>query len=166
MLNAGEDEDEGHGLLTRYESMVVKANERILDLGPNLSDTWALPTAMSAERVRVRVCLFYSLIFAISNKHKVQGLSIFRPVIYGNSATALPQKERDVLASPDHSHRWTVAVRSAASEPDTEIVGGADDLSYFIKRVTFKLHDTYANPTRSKSPPTKFEDIMLTLFRY
>ena len=27
-----------------------------------------------------------------------------------------------------------------------------DDISYFVKRVTFKLHDTYANPTRSESP--------------
>lgn len=33
--------------------------------------------------------------------------------------------------------------------PDSDVVGGADDLSYFIKRVTFKLHETYANPTRS-----------------
>lgn len=79
-----------------------------------------------------------------------QGLSIYRPVIYGNTAVVLNQKERESLTHPDHTHRWTVAVRSAASAPDSEIVGGADDLSYFIKRVTFKLHDTYANPTRSE----------------
>jgi YEATS domain-containing protein 4 len=54
------------------------------------------------------------------------------------------------MASPEHSHRWTVAVRGATSAPDSDIVGGADDLSYFIKRVTFKLHDTYPNPTRSE----------------
>lgn len=76
-------------------------------------------------------------------------MTIHRPIIYGNTATVLTAKERETLASPDHTHRWTVAVRSAASEPDSEIVGGADDLGYFIKRVTFKLHDTYANPTRS-----------------
>jgi len=80
-------------------------------------------------------------------------LSIFRPIIYGNTATALAQKERDTLTSPDHTHRWTVAVRSAASVPDSDIVGGADDLSYFIKRVTFKLHDTYPNPTRNVDKP-------------
>jgi hypothetical protein len=28
-------------------------------------------------------------------------------------------------------------------------VGGADDLSYFIKRVTFRLHETYPNHSRS-----------------
>ncbi|THG95873.1 hypothetical protein EW026_g5854 [Hermanssonia centrifuga] len=85
---------------------------------------------MSNERVRVR------------------GLSIFRPIIYGNTAVVLHQNERDVLPTPDHTHRWTVAVRSAASAPDSDVVGGADDLSYFIKRVTFKLHDTYTNPNR------------------
>ena len=63
----------------------------------------------------------------------------------------LTPKEREALTTPDHTHRWTVAIRSAASAPDAEIVGGADDLSYFVKRVTFKLHDTYTNPNRSES---------------
>lgn len=90
---------------------------------------------MAAERVRVR------------------GLSIFRPVIYGNTAVVLTQEERNALTTPDHTHRWTVAVRSAASGQESEIVGGADDLSYFIKRVTFKLHDTYPNPTRNVDKP-------------
>ena len=86
-----------------------------------------------------------------SNSHKLyyKGLSIFRPIIYGNTATVLTTKEREDLASPDHTHRWTVAVRSAASLPDSDEVGGADDLSYFIKRVTFKLHETYPTPSRS-----------------
>jgi hypothetical protein len=26
--------------------------------------------------------------------------------------------------------------------------GGADDMSYMIKKVTFKLHETYTNPNR------------------
>ncbi|KII94665.1 hypothetical protein PLICRDRAFT_47691 [Plicaturopsis crispa FD-325 SS-3] len=90
---------------------------------------------MSNERVRVR------------------GVTIYRPIIYGNTATVLTPEERETLASPDHTHRWTVAVRSAASAPDSDIVGGADDLSYFIKRVTFKLHDTYTNPTRNIDKP-------------
>ncbi|PSR81026.1 hypothetical protein PHLCEN_2v6557 [Hermanssonia centrifuga] len=81
-------------------------------------------------------------------REKESGLSIFRPIIYGNTAVVLHQSERDVLPTPDHTHRWTVAVRSAASAPDSDVVGGADDLSYFIKRVTFKLHDTYTNPNR------------------
>ena len=114
--------------------------------------------AANNERVRVRVrekknllylviflnLIFYYIIFT-------KGLSIFRPIIYGNTATVLTTKEREELASTDHTHRWTVAVRSAASLLDSDEVGGADDLSYFIKRVTFKLHETYPNPSRSVS---------------
>ena len=77
-----------------------------------------------------------------------QGLSIHRPIIYGNTASLLTEKE---TAPTGHTHKWTVAVRGATSGLDSDIVGGADDLSYFIKRVTFKLHDTYPNAVRSKS---------------
>ncbi|OSX59350.1 hypothetical protein POSPLADRAFT_1151126 [Postia placenta MAD-698-R-SB12] len=90
---------------------------------------------------------------AANERVRVRGLTISRPIIYGNTAIVLTPKEREALSSPDHTHRWTVAVRSAASAPDSDIVGGADDLSYFIKRVTFKLHDTYPNPTRNVDKP-------------
>ncbi|KAI0797126.1 yeats family protein [Abortiporus biennis] len=86
-------------------------------------------------------------------KVRQRGITVARPIIYGNTAVVLTQKERDALPTPDHTHRWTVAVRSAASVPDSDIVGGADDISYFIKRVTFKLHDTYSNPNRSIDKP-------------
>lgn len=69
--------------------------------------------------------------------------------MYGNTAVILTPQERE-NAPPEHTHRWTVALRSAASAPDSDIVGGADDISHYIKRVTFKLHETYPNPTRSK----------------
>ncbi|KAF8638603.1 hypothetical protein AX17_002144 [Amanita inopinata Kibby_2008] len=88
-----------------------------------------------------------------SDRVRVRGLTIFRPIIYGNTARVLTPEERKT-APTEHTHRWTVAVRSAASASDSDIVGGADDLGYFIKRVTFKLHDTYPNPSRNvdKSP--------------
>ncbi|WFD41599.1 NuA4 histone H4 acetyltransferase complex and the SWR1 complex subunit [Malassezia psittaci] len=106
---------------------------------------------------------------------RMRGLVISRPILIGSTATPLTPAER-LTAPPDHTHRWTVAVRSAATEPlttfhadnpnqdanqtigtrlrDAEIdlhkaVGGKDDLSYFIKRVQFRLHDTYTQPTRS-----------------
>ncbi|KAF8314748.1 yeats-domain-containing protein [Clavulina sp. PMI_390] len=84
-----------------------------------------------------------------------QGIQIHRPIIYGNSAHPIPKAERDSSANPDHSHRWTVAVRSAASFMGDTVdgVGGNDDLSYFIKRVTFRLHETYPQPTRSIEKP-------------
>lgn len=91
-----------------------------------------------------------------------KGLSIFRPIIYGNTAVVLTQKERESSSHLDHTHRWTLAVRSAASAPDSDQVGGADDLSYFIKRVTFKLHETYPNPSRSMSVEAVFDSYELT----
>jgi YEATS family len=111
------------------------------------------PPAMSSnERVRVRVnspVLFNQNNAFLLIKVK-QGVTVHRPIIYGNTATVLTPEEKASLTFPDHTHRWTVAVRSAASAADSDIVGGADDLGYFIKRVAFKLHDTYPNPTRSE----------------
>ncbi|TRM67833.1 yeats family-domain-containing protein [Schizophyllum amplum] len=83
---------------------------------------------------------------------RVRNLNIYRPIIYGNTARVMTPEEKQT-APPDHTHKWTVAVRSAASVPGSDAVGGADDLSYFIRRVTFKLHDTYPNPTRSIEKP-------------
>ncbi|KAH9938116.1 uncharacterized protein B0H18DRAFT_965675 [Fomitopsis serialis] len=74
---------------------------------------------------------------ASNDRVRQRGITIHRPIIYGNSAVVLTQKERETLPTPDHTHRWTVA----------------DDLTYFIKRVTFKLHDTYTNPTRALDKP-------------
>lgn len=34
--------------------------------------------------------------------------------------------------------------------------GGADDLSYLIKKVTFRLHETYTNPARGESPSLSY----------
>lgn len=91
----------------------------------------------------------FSIVFKRSILTNIQGLTIYRPIIYGNTAEVLSPEERAASPHPDHTHRWTVAVRSAASKPNSDIVGGADDISHFIKRVTFKLHDTYAVPNRS-----------------
>lgn len=100
----------------------------------------------NADRVRVRASnYFFSQQVLLTD---IQGLSIARPIVYGNSARLLTSEERENVP-PEHTHRWTVALRSAASAPGSDIVGGADDLSYFIKRVSFKLHETYPNPMRS-----------------
>ncbi|KZS97820.1 yeats-domain-containing protein [Sistotremastrum niveocremeum HHB9708] len=85
-----------------------------------------------------------------NDKVRVRGLSVHRPIIYGNTAWLLTPEERATV-NPDHTHRWTVALRSAASAPGK--VGDADDLSYFIKRVTFKLHETYPTPNRNIDKP-------------
>ncbi|CAG8648317.1 12467_t:CDS:2 [Acaulospora colombiana] len=64
-----------------------------------------------------------------------------------------PEEKTALRCPPDHTHQWTVALRSAASQPtngqeEGGVVGGKDDLSHFIKRVTFKLHESFANPSR------------------
>ncbi|KDN44910.1 yeats-domain-containing protein [Tilletiaria anomala UBC 951] len=116
-----------------------------------------------------------------SGTKRIRGLSISRPLLVGTTATLLSPADR-IVSPPDHTHRWTVAVRSAASYPlppvqplasvnnseeaggistrgrETEadyhkMVGGKDDISYFIKRVQFKLHETYAQATRNIDKP-------------
>lgn len=106
---------------------------------------------MSTERVRVKVRYAHLLSLGLLKPYvALQGLSIYRPIIYGNTAVVLTPEEREAHPSREHTHRWTVAVRSAASTEDSDIVGGADDLGYFIRRVSFKLHETYPNPSRSE----------------
>ncbi|KAA1088906.1 NuA4 histone H4 acetyltransferase complex and the SWR1 complex subunit [Puccinia graminis f. sp. tritici] len=93
----------------------------------------------------------------MADKRRIRGAAIHRPIVYGSVATMIPVEER--IAKPDHNMRWTVAVRSAASPaPGSailegraipgDVIGGCDDLSYFIKKVTFKLHESYPNPLR------------------
>ncbi|GAA6035365.1 hypothetical protein JCM8097_008835 [Rhodosporidiobolus ruineniae] len=91
----------------------------------------------------------------MSGVKRVRGVSVYRPIVYGNSTVLLTEEER---VGTDHTHRWTVAVRSAASPiyPNphpTQQIGGADDLSYMIKKVTFKLYETYKNPLRTIEQP-------------
>ncbi|KIY70382.1 yeats-domain-containing protein [Cylindrobasidium torrendii FP15055 ss-10] len=96
----------------------------------------------------------------MADRVRVRGISIHRPIIYGNTAVVLTQQEREALrreGKESHTHRWTVAVRSAASKPDSGIVGGADDISTYIKRVNFKLHETYPTPNRVVDAPGPFE---------
>jgi len=87
-----------------------------------------------------------------ADKIRQRGLSIHRPIIYGNSATVLSPEEK-AHAPTEHSHRWTLAIRSPAPGREPDSVGGADDLSYFIKRVVFKLHETYPTPNRTVDKP-------------
>ncbi|KAG0145234.1 hypothetical protein CROQUDRAFT_671878 [Cronartium quercuum f. sp. fusiforme G11] len=94
----------------------------------------------------------------MADKRRMRGIAIHRPIIYGSVATVIPEEER--IENPSHNMRWTVAVRSATSPPpDSEIfktrkiqddiLGGQDDLSKFIRKVTFKLHESYPNHIRT-----------------
>ncbi|QEU58201.1 Yaf9 [Kluyveromyces lactis] len=74
---------------------------------------------------------------------RIKTLSVTRPIIYGNTA----KKMGDNIppnAPKDHTHLWTIFVRDPRGE----------DISYFIKKVVFKLHETYPNPVRViEAPP-------------
>ncbi|WVW86141.1 hypothetical protein I302_108182 [Kwoniella bestiolae CBS 10118] len=101
----------------------------------------------------------------MSGSERIKGIQVHRPIIYGSHARLLTEEEK-LTAPPTHTHRWTVFLTSATSPPlnrlpsgeiekddiDT-LPGGADDLSYLIKKVTFKLHDTYPTPNRVFDKP-------------
>lgn len=167
----------------------VRSLELVADMASSERSSSSRPSARSyrhATRAVGRVASTHrharaapsrGLSWAMSTK-RVRGLAISRPILIGSTSTPLTPAEK-LCAPPDHTHRWTIAVRSAASAPlapipthpgahgelndtstigtrlrDSELdlhaaVGGKDDLSYFIKRVQFRLHDTYAQPTRS-----------------
>ncbi|KAI8455547.1 YEATS domain-containing protein 4 [Phakopsora pachyrhizi] len=83
---------------------------------------------------------------------------VHQPIVYGSVATMIPAEER--IANLDHNIRRTVALRSATSPPpdsdilkqrliEGDIIGGAEDLSHFIKKVSFKLHNSYPNTLRT-----------------
>lgn len=74
---------------------------------------------------------------------RIKTLSVTRPILYGNVSKKLGDV-RPPNAPTEHTHLWTIFVKGPNNE----------DISYFIKKVVFKLHDTYPNPIRSvESPP-------------
>lgn len=72
-----------------------------------------------------------------------KGVTIIKPVIYGNIARALPDK------IGNHTHKWWVYVKPYKNEEMT-----------FIKKISFKLHESYgANAERVLTqPPYEIEE--------
>ncbi|KAK9365928.1 yeats family-domain-containing protein [Lipomyces kononenkoae] len=77
-----------------------------------------------------------------SGSKRLKNLQICRPFVYGNMAVPL-KEDRSPDIPTDHTHSWTVFLRGV----------NGDDLSSFVKRVVFKLHETYPNSTRSIEEP-------------
>ena len=69
--------------------------------------------------------------------------------MYGSEAELLPAdvSKRPAGIAPDHTHTWKVYVRG---------VDGAD-ITHWLKKVQFKLHETYTQSQRMKEAPDKFE---------
>ena len=62
-----------------------------------------------------------------------------KPIVYGNTARYFGHRREE----DGHTHQWTVYVRPYHNE----------DISSFVKKVHFKLHETYVNPNRIVSKP-------------
>jgi len=59
--------------------------------------------------------------------------TLSKRIVYGSTAVPLKKPEGD------HTHKWSIYVRPFHPE---------DDLSHYVKRVAFKLHESFIEPTR------------------
>lgn len=76
---------------------------------------------------------------ATNDLTRVKGTSIVKPIIYGNTAKYFGQKRHE----DGHTHKWCVYVRPYVDE----------DIGTWVKKVHFKLHDSYESPTRVVQKP-------------
>jgi YEATS domain-containing protein 4 len=75
---------------------------------------------------------------------RIKQVSISKPISYGNIATKFsPANPIPPTAPKDHTHSWTIFVKDPTG----------NDLSTYIKKVSFKLHDTYPNSLRTIEKP-------------
>ncbi|KAL3861614.1 hypothetical protein ACJMK2_007639 [Sinanodonta woodiana] len=70
---------------------------------------------------------------------RVKGLTIVKPVVYGNLARYFGKKREE----DGHTHQWTVYIKPYKNE----------DLSTYVKKVNFKLHESYPNQNRVITKP-------------
>jgi transcription initiation factor IIF auxiliary subunit len=75
---------------------------------------------------------------------RVKGVQVFRPFVYGTTAKPFDDKTnpKPPGVPDDHTHSWTVFVK------------GIDDvdITYWLRRVQFKLHESIPNHVRSPPP--------------
>lgn len=62
-----------------------------------------------------------------------------KPIVYGNVARYFGKKREE----DGHTHQWTVYVKPYHNE----------DMSQYVKKVHFKLHESYNNPNRIMTKP-------------
>ncbi|CAG5135521.1 unnamed protein product [Candidula unifasciata] len=70
---------------------------------------------------------------------RLKNVTIVKPLVYGNIARYFGKKRDD----DGHTHQWTVYVKPYRNE----------DMSAYVKKINFKLHDSYPNPNRVVSKP-------------
>lgn len=69
-----------------------------------------------------------------SNVQRVNS-TIVKQIVYGNYAEKLPR-----VMQNNHSHKWKMFVRPFFDE----------DMSKYVRKVQFRLHESYSNPLRSR----------------
>ncbi|XP_060077597.1 YEATS domain-containing protein 4-like [Ylistrum balloti] len=70
---------------------------------------------------------------------RIKGTTVIKPIVYGNIARYFGKKREE----DGHTHQWTVYVKPYKNE----------DLSGYIKKIHFKLHDSYPNHNRVVTKP-------------
>ncbi|KAG5882716.1 hypothetical protein JTB14_020560 [Gonioctena quinquepunctata] len=65
---------------------------------------------------------------------RMKGICIVKPIVYGNIARYFGKKREE----DGHTHQWTVYLKPYNNE----------DMSTYVKKVHFKLHESYANQNR------------------
>uniref|UniRef100_A0A1I7XAM7 YEATS domain-containing protein 4 n=1 Tax=Heterorhabditis bacteriophora TaxID=37862 RepID=A0A1I7XAM7_HETBA len=70
---------------------------------------------------------------------RMKGKKVVKPIVYGNTAIPFGYKRE----SDQHTHQWTVFLK----------MFNAEDPTKFIRKVQFKLHDSYPNSTRVVEKP-------------
>lgn len=70
---------------------------------------------------------------------RMKGVSIVKPIVYGNIATPFGKKREE----DNHTHQWTVYVKPYKNE----------DMSTYVKKVHFKLHESYRDCNRIVDKP-------------
>ncbi|XP_077998495.1 YEATS domain-containing protein 4-like [Glandiceps talaboti] len=70
---------------------------------------------------------------------RVKGISIIKPIVFGNIARYFGKKREE----DGHTHQWTVYVKPFRNE----------DMSVYVKKIQFKLHESYTSPLRVLTKP-------------
>jgi YEATS domain-containing protein 4 len=79
-----------------------------------------------------------------NGEKRLQGVSLSFPIVLGTVAVSLGKKATDTA-----THSWTVYARSPVDE----------NLGAVVKKVTFKLHESFPNPHRDvKAPPFELQE--------
>ncbi|XP_066599882.1 YEATS domain-containing protein 4 [Prorops nasuta] len=70
---------------------------------------------------------------------RIKGVTIVKPLVYGNEARYFGERREE----DGHTHQWTLYVKPYHNE----------DMSKWVKKVHFKLHESYNSPNRIVTKP-------------